>query len=40
MKMKTLNLDSVKEIWDLARKNDRVFLNFVDEKELLFLLNL
>ena len=40
MKMKTLNLDSVKEIRDLARKNDRVFLNFVDEKELLFLLNL
>ena len=33
MKMKTLNLDSVKEIRDLARKNDRVFLNFVDELE-------
>ena len=33
MKMKTLSLDSVKEIRDLARRKDRDFFNFVDELE-------
>lgn len=31
--MKTLNLDSIKEIRDLARKKDRNYFNFVDELE-------
>lgn len=34
MEMKTLNLDSVKEIRDLARRKDRDFFNFVDELEM------
>lgn len=33
MEMKTLNLDAVKEIRDLARKNDRNYFNFVSELE-------
>lgn len=33
MEMKTLNLDAVKEIRDLARKNDRNYCNFVSELE-------
>lgn len=33
MEMKALNLDAVKEIRDLARKNDRNYFNFVSELE-------
>lgn len=33
MEMKTLNLDLVKEIRDLARRKDRDYFNFVDELE-------
>lgn len=33
MEMKNLNLNAVKEIRDLSRKNDRNYFNFVSELE-------